>query len=131
MQAKAEKAELKKLEETVLEIKEQLADENNKQCMLQEQLDQLSSYCKNYFRELERINVSSEAYSKRLNLLVHGLKLESHGANLLAANISCQYHLANISYKTWSQEAIDQRHLFHTRFFLIFLFCSARSCSSL
>ena len=39
------------------------------------------------------------------------LKPESHGANLLAANIS---------YKTWSHEAIDQRHLFHTRFFLIF-----------
>ena len=80
VQAKAEKAELKKLEEMVLEIKEQLADENNKQCMLQEQLDQLSAYCKNYFRELERINVSSEAYSKRFNLLVHGLSKDANSA---------------------------------------------------
>ena len=80
VQAKAEKAVLKKLEETVLEIKEQLAEENNKQCMLQEQFDQLASYCKNYFRELERINVSSEGYSKCFNLLVHGVSEDANFA---------------------------------------------------
>ena len=46
----------------------------------QSQIDRLASNMKDYFQSAEKESLSKEAYSKRFNLLIHGLEEQSDSA---------------------------------------------------
>ena len=74
LQKKAETGEFLKLKIQVEDLAKQRVEEREVMIKQQQMITQLTNQLQGYKQTTERENLSREAYSKRFNLLVHGLE---------------------------------------------------------